>query len=548
MEEFAVDDPTQLLEAAADFANYPGVRTDASVKEFFSRFPLPVVINALQAKAEIPGLENTLVACLDRIFKTKYGASLIPHYMPFVQVGLQANSQAVRSLACKTVTRLLEETDPTTQLAPQLIVDYNIYPLLIECLLNGNEQVANSSMDAIKKLAAFPKGMEIIFPTNKTEATHLGTVASTCSSLGRVRVMALIVKLFSVSSSVASAVYNSNLLNLLESEISNSNDTLVTLSVLELLYEVYYLLLPDFLFTSMCIPRLFLLLLVEIEHGTNFLPRTSFLQLLSSIISNRSAESILRSRAMVISGRLLSKENIFSLVDESCVRILISAIDEILGSSEGQDVNVCESAFEALGQIGSSKWGATLLLSSYPTCVKYVINAAFDRHEHGKQLAAMHALGNIFGETRSENDIMLNDNAEENLRDLIYQTASRSPKMTPSGLILAVLQQDSEIRLASYRMITGLVPRPWCLMEICSKQDIINIVSDASTETTKIGMEARYNCCLAIHKTFMSSTRLTGDPALAGIASKLQEAVQNGPYLSRRKLETQPAIMTAERF
>lgn len=46
--------------------------------------------------------------------------------------------------------------------------------------------------------------------------------------------------------------------------------------------------------------------------------------------------------------------------------------------------------------------------------------------------AAMHALGNIFGETRSENDVLLNDNAEENLRDLIYQTASRSPKMTPS--------------------------------------------------------------------------------------------------------------------
>lgn len=44
----------------------------------------------------------------------------------------------------------------------------------------------------------------------------------------------------------------------------------------------------------------------------------------------------------------------------------------------------------------------------------------------------MHALGNIFGETRSENDIVLNDNAEENLRDLIYQIASKSPKMMPS--------------------------------------------------------------------------------------------------------------------
>lgn len=55
---------------------------------------------------------------------------------------------------------------------------------------------------------------------------------------GRVRVLALVVKLFSISSSVASAVYNSNLLSLLEAELSNENDTLVTLNVLELLYEV----------------------------------------------------------------------------------------------------------------------------------------------------------------------------------------------------------------------------------------------------------------------------------------------------------------------
>lgn len=39
-----------------------------------------------------------------------------------------------------------------------------------------------------------------------------------------------------------------------------------------------------------------------------------------------------------------------------------------------------------------------------------------------------------------------------------------------------------------YRMITGLVARPWCLMELCSKQEIINTVTDASTEATKIGL------------------------------------------------------------
>lgn len=37
-------------------------------------------------------------------------------------------------------------------------------------------------------------------------------------------------------------------------------------------------------------------------------------------------------------------------------------------------------------------------------------------------------------------------------------------------------------------MISGLVSRPWCLMEICSRQEIINIVTDPSTETTKIGL------------------------------------------------------------
>jgi 26S proteasome non-ATPase regulatory subunit 5 len=46
------------------------------------------------------------------------------------------------------------------------------------------------------------------------------------------------VKLFSVSRDVASAVYNSNLLSLLEAKIRDTDDTLVSLSVFELFYEV----------------------------------------------------------------------------------------------------------------------------------------------------------------------------------------------------------------------------------------------------------------------------------------------------------------------
>uniref|UniRef100_A0A0R0JS71 ARM repeat superfamily protein n=1 Tax=Glycine max TaxID=3847 RepID=A0A0R0JS71_SOYBN len=392
----------------------------------------------------------------------------------------------------------------------------------------SNEQVAAVATDAIKKLAGFPEGMEIIFPSDKGDDTDLEIIASQCSSLGRVRVLALVVKLFSVSRSAASTIYSLNLLQLLEAEIRNADDTLVTLSVLELIYE-----------------------LAEIEHGTEFLSKTSIFQLLSSMISHNSMESILRSRAMMISGRLLSKDIIYSFTDEPCVKAVISSIDGRLQSLEASDRDECETALESLGHMGSSIQGATLLLSGSSPAARHVINAAFERQGptgHGKQLAALHALGNISGETRSENNIILNAEEEENLRRLIYETASRSSKLTPSGLFLSVLQQDSEIRLAGYRMLSGLVARPWCLMEICSKQEIINKVTDPSTETTKIGMEGRYNCCKAIHKSLTVSSRVSANPAFAGIAAKFQEAVGMGPYLVKRHVEAQPAVITADRF
>ncbi|GMH24940.1 hypothetical protein Nepgr_026783 [Nepenthes gracilis] len=488
-EEYSAADPAQLLQAASDFDYYPGMQNEASIKEFVRRFPLPVIINALQTKADVPGLENALVACLERIFKSKYGASLIPQYMPFLQVGLRADSEAVRSLACKAVSSLFENLDDKSVSPAQLIIACDVYPLLLDCLVNGNEQVAAASMDAIKNFASSPEGIATIFPADSNDASDLRNLMAQCSSLGRVRVLALIVKLFSVSPSVASVIYNSKLLALLESEVSGANDTLVTLSVLELLYEM-----------------------TEVKHAVEFLSKTSLLQLISTLISNTSMEPILRSRAMIICGRMLSKENIFMFIDENSVRTVISAIEGRLVSSETGDADECESALEALGQIGSSMQGATLLLLSTPDAARFLIGAAFGRQSLGKQrlgkqMTALLALGNIAGENRSENAI-LNGDAEENLRRLIYEVASQSSKLTLSGLFLSILQQESEIRLAGYRVISGLVARPWCLMEICSKQEIINILTDSHTESTKIGMEARYNCCQTILKALVVSASL----------------------------------------
>ncbi|CAL1385837.1 unnamed protein product [Linum trigynum] len=190
--------------------------------------------------------------------------------------------------------------------------------------------------------------------------------------------------------------------------------------------------------------------------------------------------------------------------------------------------------------------GATLILTLSPPPARHVIDAAFNRQVHGKQLAGLHSFANISGETRPENNRILSAVAEDNLKRLMYEIASRSSKLTPSGLLLSVLQQDSEVRLAAYRVITGLVARPWCLMEVCSKQDVINKVTDPSTESTKGGMEAKYKCCKAIYEAF--SVRYSSNPAFSGIAAKLQEAVDRGPYLTRKNRESQPAVMTADRL
>ncbi|WOL11051.1 ARM repeat superfamily protein [Canna indica] len=522
-----VDPPAELapiLEAASEFASYPGLQNDASAKEFLDRFPLHELFGVLQSKADVPGVEDTIVSCLDKIFRTKYGASLLPSYAPFIQAGLQANSQTVRCLACKAVSYLLDITTDRVA-ALQVIVAHNIYPLLLGCLVDGDEKTSAASLEAIQSIAQSPEGINIIFPANGEEPLLIKNIAAQSSSLGRIRILALVAKLFSLSTSMATAVYNSNLLNLFEIEIKNGHDVLTILSALELLYE-----------------------LVESPHSSMFFLRTTLLQLLINMIRDSSVDSILRSRAALISGRVLSSSVAYTAVDISSVTAVVVAIDErlqILGSQKSDET---ESALEALGLIGATSQGATLLLKSSTSVARHVVEAAFDHHSRGKQLAGLHALASICGADRPEDSIVLDDAAEESLRRLIYTIAANAPKFKPSGLILSTLRQEPEIRLAGYRLVSVLAVRHWFLVEICSNQEIITIVTDAKIETEKNGMDARHQCCVSISKA-LSSSNLLQDATFAGIAVKLQEAVRSGPYRAKdQHLEAHPVVMTAERF
>ncbi|KAG2617618.1 uncharacterized protein LOC120664680 isoform X1 [Panicum virgatum] len=512
-----------MLQAAGDFASYPGLHSDDTVKQFLERCPLPKLLGALQSEADAPGMVETVTECLDKVFSSRYGASLLPSYGAFIQAGLLTDSKGIRKLACKAVLNLLDKAEDSAA-AVETVVQHNLYPVLINCLIDGDEEISAIILDAVKRLAEIPNGAEIIFPPDGQGSVQLDRVASQSSSLARIRILSLIAKLFTVSSYTATAIRDSNLLSIFEDEIKDRRDMLKTLSALEVLYE-----------------------LVEHPHSNIFLLKTNLLQLIIDVINDSSADSVIRSRATLISGRLLSSVDAFTVIDQSCVTNLLAAIDKILKMEESQNTDEIESALETLGLIGTTTQGAHFLLTS-SNVARHVVETSFDRQGRGRQLAALHAFGSICGVDRQEDQMKLDGQAEEYLKRLVYTTAANSSKLTPSALLLSILQQDPDIRVAGYRVISGLVVREWCLREVCLNSEIIRLVTDPTMETTKLGMEARYNCCVAINKS-LSSSQLLHEKSLSELIGKLNDAVRRGPYLSERKrVEARPVVVPAERF
>ncbi|GMH25068.1 hypothetical protein Nepgr_026911 [Nepenthes gracilis] len=385
--------------------------------------------SALQTKAGVPGLENTLVLCLERISKSKYG-------------GLRTDFEAIRALACKAVFSLFENLDDKSVSPAHLTIACDAYPLLLGCLVTGGEQIAAASRDAIKNsienFTSSPESITTIFSADSIDASDPRNLMAQGSSLGCVRVLALIVKLFSGLLSVTSVIYTSKLLALLESEVNGATDTLVTWSVLELWYES-----------------------TEgkqaVEQAVEPLSKTILLPQISTLARNTPMEPIFRSRAMIICGRVLSKENTFRFIDESSVSTVISTIEGRSVPFETGEADECESALEAFSPVGSPVQGVTLLPSP-PDASRFVIGAAVRRQgsgeqRRGKQPNALQALGNIAGKNHPQN-ASLNGDVEEHLRLLIYEVAYRRSKLTLSGWCLSILQQESEIRLAGYRVIS----------------------------------------------------------------------------------------------
>jgi 26S proteasome non-ATPase regulatory subunit 5 len=542
IDQTSVDLPL-LAVAASEFASYPGVTSDAAAHKFLSEFPLPVLLGALEAGSDVPGLETSVVASLERIFQTGYGKALLPESVQYANVGLNAASSRVRRLTCFAIAALLQDSDKDdgggAAAAVRVVAQAHVAAPLLVAVADADASVAKLAVEALVNLAKSPAGLELLFTDKGVGSGRFKEMAMDAPATVRIRALAMAATIFGLSDAAAAAIQGSGVLKVLELELDNSDDMLAQLNAMELLCD-----------------------LATTPQGARFLLSGNLIGRLISTFGNERIDSLTRSRALTVAARLVAlfeQSSSFPL-SASDASAIVSAIDQhfvYLKQTEETAARVVdksehESALDALALIGSTVRGAELLLllrASTPPVARHLTEAAFYHRGDGVQLAGIHALASLAGSERSRDSLLLSLDGEAALKDLVYAAAAgRSSMRTPSGLFLNLLQQSPEVRLAMYRLIQPLLARPWCLRELSSNRDLIDILVDTRLESNKEAMEWRHACCMAMASALSSAVQRSALPYTESL-SKLEEAVRKGPYASKKEqMESQPIVATQERM
>jgi 26S proteasome non-ATPase regulatory subunit 5 len=534
IDQSGVDLPL-LAAAASEFSNYPGEISDASVESFLAKFPLPVLLSALETGRDVPGLEPAVVTSLERIFRTSYGSKLLPHTLQYANVGLKADSPLVRKLTCVAIGDLLANGEKDGGATVRALAESQLAAPLLLAVGDGDAYVAKAAVDALGKLARSPGGLELIFTDKGAGSGVLRDLASQSSATVRIRALAMAASIFGVSEAAAAAVQGSGIFNVLAAELDNSDDMLSQLNALELLCE-----------------------LAVTPHGAKFLLAGNLIGRLTSTICNPTLDSLVRSRAMTVAARLtaLYDKSSGSLMSGAEAAGIANAFGELLKFLEdmeqnGQPVDATEheNALDALSFIGKTVQGAELLFNPQTMVARHVMNAAFLHRALNIKLAGIHALATIAGSERDPSRVLLSESAEAQLKDMIYSAAGeRSSTRTPAGMFLIFFQQSPEVRLAMYRFTAPMLARLWCLRELCASRELIDYLLDPRLETNKDAMEWRHVCCVAM-TTALSAAIERGQIPSSETLSRLEEFVRRGPFQGKEDQKSAiPIYATQERM
>ncbi|EFJ23338.1 hypothetical protein SELMODRAFT_442892 [Selaginella moellendorffii] len=502
-------DTNLLLVEASDLAAHPGALPESSVSDFLAKYPFPVLFSVLST-AETPELVSAIVNAVEKILQSPFGHSMLIGVLPYANAGLNAASPQIRRLACFSITKYLEDGDSSSV---QTAADAGIMDPLLSTICDEDSSVAKEASDAIENLAKSSAGLEVIFGASQNSLKELAIHGS---SLVQIRALSLAARIFGLSDVAAAAVQTSGILSVLEGQLKNSSDTLAQLNAFEILSE-----------------------LAETPAGARLLLAGTFVSQLVFWIQNAEVDSMVRSRSMQVASRLIktiSEPDALQIID--AIGNCLGRVENFARSSERWDKDEKDAALDALGQIGSFSHGAQVLLlrGARPPAL-YVVHSAFK-----PELAGIHALALIAGSERE--DVLLNEQAENVLRDLIFDAIHVSSQKTLSNSLLHLLKQTAELRQAVYRLLVPLASRTWCLLEVSSNDGLVDFIVDSRIESSKQGMEWRHACCAALATGLRQAILSVRGDTL----EKLNEAARRGPYLSKDHAQAIPVVATQERF
>lgn len=400
---------------------------------------IAVLHTTLDAERESDAVEA--LRCLLRSHDA--GRYTLESMLPHLHEGMQSTSGRIRHLCCETLFIGVTNSSLMYVLANTTVASLSL-PLL-QCLAEDeDESVSAVAHSAFVSLCSSSFAHSVL---HSDTIRYCVTVQHKCSTTVRARLLGSLVDVCSNSNAQAAAhaITQAGLLDSLSS-LFRSSDTLAALSALESFAE-------------------------GVETGAISLHAQSHLvQVARGVAADQSADSMLRSKAVVVCGRLLG-----STVDsdESMQRKeLYSCVEDIAAAVCSGDSHLNESGLEAVGHACNS-FPALKTLCTFRAgeLLNFTCNFAL----HKRWNVAYFALRMILRSAPAD--------WSESLRATIFHAVAPN---SPSSCVWFIIKQRGDTaadsRALAYDLLIEGVKYKWFAMEMLAHSDLIRAICSADWE------------------------------------------------------------------
>ncbi|GJP82932.1 hypothetical protein CLOP_g13153 [Closterium sp. NIES-67] len=443
-------DVDAFVAASADLVSTPA-SDDGSVTAFLSRFPLPLILRALDAGSpsqtrgmegleegdkEMGGtedaeaavkLQQAAVQALFRVFKSNGVLPILPSLLPYAEKGMLSPSPDMRRLCCFALQRMAEggeeemqELGSQGEMAKQVVGEG-----LVRCLGDEKLSVAAAATDALAAFCRSSLGVSLIFSSD-----HLYKLTRSSHSQVQQRVVEAALRLANQSQHAMSAVEKLDLLHPLvqqlqgvagEGEIGaegggdtgagrsggganeDGGDALAALAACELISEF----VNSSVGAQLLEPRIDEIhsALIQICTKASTAATPAAAAAAAHLGLDLLLTAVLKCAARLTSPATPGVMAPLTLIQADEVAALFNSICEAWERSEEHvPVEMAEGYFDALTTYARSTHGSRLLLHPRRHVITFVLKHAFGGSGPHPSLhtASLHALASVFGADRVE--------------------------------------------------------------------------------------------------------------------------------------------------